>query len=66
MCARRSIQRLVGRPFLWVAGWTVWRSRAHDDGTAGLAAIKERGGIAVVEDPEDGSFLTCRVMLWKP
>jgi two-component system chemotaxis response regulator CheB len=31
-------------------------SGLHDDGSAGLYAIKQRGGIAIVQDPNDAAF----------
>ena len=35
-----------------------------DDGSAGLWAVKRRGGATVVEDPDDAEFRICRSTRW--
>ena len=41
-------------------------SGALDDGTAGLAAIEKRDGVAVIQDPKMPYFQKCRATLAKP
>lgn len=55
---RPSIDALFRSAALWAGSRTIGviLTGARDDGAAGMRAIKQRGGIAIVQDPEEASF----------